>query len=177
MAYDDKNSSPDSRRNIADAWIEDIVFQSLKNLNGYESLARCGCQSLKEYVSLYPNLANQPDFFSYLQLKNVELFLNELKLLLPNIKGFLTIQQYDQLSFRINKCQQIFEERSISSDGTPMKIINISTSIRYKQTTLELTGSFKILVNSLSKIRAEIIEYLNPILIQLSKTEVESSGI
>jgi len=72
-----------NQKNITDKWLDNI-YEILMRLEGYERLAKEGCNSLMEYLQ---SIAQNPNIdLATIQKKNYDMFITEFEILLNNIK-------------------------------------------------------------------------------------------
>jgi len=72
-----------NQKNITDKWLDNI-YEILMRLEGYERLAKEGCNSIIEYLQ---SIAQNPNIdLATIQKKNYDMFITEFEVLLNNIQ-------------------------------------------------------------------------------------------
>lgn len=92
-----------SNKNITDKWLDNI-FETLMRLEGYERLAKEGCNSILEYVQVQ-NLD-----LATIQHKNYEMFISEFEIILNNTRHLIDKKTYLQITLKLNALKNFEQE-------------------------------------------------------------------
>jgi len=88
-----------NQKNITDKWL-DNVYEILMRLEGYERLAKEGCNSLMEYLQ---SIAQNPNIdLATLQKKNYDMFITEFEVLLNNIKHLVDNKTFLKMRIKLS---------------------------------------------------------------------------
>lgn len=137
--------------NINTKWIENI-YDNLKNIEIYERYAREGCKDILEYLSIPYNERNL--VIAEVQYKNLRLMLNELHLVIPDLKPVIG-DESDKFKEKLEKIDLMLEDKTYFIDY--IYSVNGINSTR-------TTPLFNQMLKLISSLREEIIVSIKHIL-------------
>jgi len=152
----------ESRRDISEKWINNNIYEALETIEGHERRMINGCGDLLEYIKI---MGLGPERLPEIQLKNMQMMIEEFDILTENAKGLMKKDDYNKAREKINLYFKIF------NNGIIVKEINwkvskvITNKINgSKNKRIVLTDLFNRLAKDLSKLRSEMVQNLSPVL-------------
>lgn len=133
-----------SEKTVSESWNSNIV-KSLEKLQDYETLAKQGCETIFEYIQ-HPLNTN----LDLIQEKNYKFFMTEFSIVLSNTKNLMTSEQYKNLSEAFLKLQNLEK----------LKGGFLITKRKYEKKEQKLSKDFFLVIEYISKLRADLISAL-----------------
>ena len=149
----------ESKRDISQEWIRNNVYEALENIEECERRMKNGCADLIDFIR---SLAIPINRLAEVQIKNMEIMITELDILIENTKKLMTEKNYKEVRAKLNVCKEIFSNGVKFKDGKVLKIYKRNNV--NKKNPVTLTNLYYKLVDELSSLRSRMIEILSPLL-------------
>ena len=146
-----------SKRELSAQWIKNNIYDALYTT--LERRMKCGCNDIQEYLSQL----NALNLLTNVQLKNQELMIIEMGILIENSKEIVEEDKYKESSNKLKAIKLIFYE-GIKCNGKKLKSFKIWTDQQNKKRRLVLTEVFVLLERKLTELRSELISNLSSVL-------------
>jgi len=156
----EEESKGESLKNISDKFL-DLIFDSLKILQYYETCMKQGCENLMEYME---NFKIERKDISYIQLKNMELMIHEFDKLFKNVKSIVDITKMKEMEKKLDDMKKILGKEYIEKDGKKFYVYKETHNQKEKTRDMKLGQVFYIIANDLSTLRGDVISNLSHIL-------------
>ncbi|KKM68688.1 hypothetical protein LCGC14_1458370 [marine sediment metagenome] len=153
----------ETKQDLSSLWIKNNVYDSLEKIELYERFMRTGFKNIFDYIEQI-NLT--PEMIVGLQLKNMELMIVELDILIENVKSLLLKKVYDEIRIEIDSLLVAFK-KGLKKE-LPYRILK---NQKDKLRTQVLTEVFYIIEKHLLKLRSEMVSNLSHLLFLQDKHE------
>lgn len=162
----------ESIKNFSEKWL-DKTFEDFKMLEEYEQNSKNGCKTILEFVQIDPRQ------LPYLQITNIELWMTKLDLVLTNIGRELSKEKSKEINKEFQDATTTFRKGVKDSKGNIYRASHEvrATAQKGKPKSLILDPLFWIIVDTLSKIRKELIKSLPHIFFTLKPKEEKERTI
>lgn len=153
----------ETKQDLSSLWIKNNVYDSLEKIELYERFMRTGFKNIFDYIE---QINITPEMIVGLQLKNMELMLVELDILIENVKSLLRKEKYDEIRKIIDSL--LFAFKKGLKAQLPYRILK---NQKEKLRTQVLTEVFYIIEKRLLKLRSEMVSNLSHLLFLQNKDE------
>lgn len=166
VTQNDSNSN--SVDSINTLWIKN-VYENIKKLEEFERFARSGFDGIPAYTSVYQGIpADQRDIFkARTQYQNLQLFYNELLLLLTDLTPIIEETTMARLRGSVESLGDLINEPNNF-------LTEIYSQVKNKTIALKLKPEYWAAVKMLSKIRGVIIKQIESLLFNKNKQSLNS---
>ncbi len=161
---ENKEEIRESQKDLSNKFL-DIIFNSVQNLQDFETCMNQGCLNLIEYMQSFNINHQNPNLVNYLRLKNMDLMVQEFSLLLPNIKNIVQEDEMEKLEARLEIIKSAIVNGVENKKSKKVMFISKETANHKNRTKgMILLGLFDLIGNQLSQLRAETIDSLSSVL-------------
>lgn len=163
----EENKEANSKKELSGLWIKNNVYFSLEKIEEHQRLMVTAFKDILEFIK---SLGLTESQIVEIKIKNMELMISEMDILIENTKRIVTKKQYELVSKKIKLLNRLFYTGYLDDKdmGLPS---NTRTDQINKTHRTELTSTFLILQRELIKMRSEMVDYLGHVLYIPQKDE------